>query len=102
VASADGDVADSKLALVAATHFELIVVLVGHHNMHHSARVFLESQRFEPEEVFVFGNVDIDKTETVAVRFEHVRVWGLANLALKLLPHVGYLIRFLFDHHFLL
>ena len=70
--------------------------------MDYTAGIFFESERLKPEEVFFFWNIHIYEAETVAVRFKHVGVWCLTNLALKLFPHVGDLVRLLLDCHFLL
>ena len=69
--------------------------------MDHAAGVFLKCERLEPEKVPLLGDVDINKTETGAVRLENVWIWRFANLTLELLPHVGDLVRLLFHCHLL-
>lgn len=102
VAPADRDVADSEVALVASAHLELSMVSIGHHHVHHPTRVLLKGQRFEPQEVFVLRDFDINEAVAVAVGFENVRVRCLADFALKLFPHVADLVGLLFNRHLLL
>ena len=102
MASANRYITDTQFALVAAAHLELRMIAIWHHDVHHSARVLLKSERLEPEEVLILGDLDVDQAEAVAVRFENVWVGRLANLTLKLLPHVANLIRLFFHGHLLL
>ena len=102
MASANRNIADSQVAFMTTAHLKLSVVAIRHHYMHHTARVLLKGQRLKPEEILLLGDLNIDQTEAVSIRFKNVWVGRLANLALKLLPHVADLIRLLLNCHFLL
>ena len=92
----------TQVALVTAAHLELRMVTIGHHDVHHSTRILLESERLEPEEVLLLGDLDVDQAEAIAVRFENVWVGRLANFTLKLLPHVANLVWLFLHCHLLL
>ena len=70
--------------------------------MHHTTRIFLEGQGFEPEEVSLSRYVDIDKPVPSPIGLENVWIGRLANLTLELLPAVGDAVRPCFYGHLLL
>ena len=100
--SANGYVADPQLTLMPSAHFEMSVFTVRHDHVYHTARILLKCERLKPEEVFVFGDVDVDEAESVSIRFEDVGVGRFADFALELLPYVGDLIWLLLNGHLLL
>ena len=85
-----------------AAKFERFVLSIRHHDVDHSAGVLLKSQRLKPEEVLLLGQFDVNETIAISIGLENVRVGRLADLALKLLPHVAHLVWLLLDSHFLL
>jgi len=70
--------------------------------MHHATWVLFKRQGLEPQEVFILRNVNINQSEPVTVGFEDIGIGGLANLALKLLPHVAHMGCLFLDCHLLL
>ena len=70
--------------------------------MDHAAGVLLEGKRFEPQEVLLLRDVNVDQAVSDAVGLEHVGVRSFADLALELLPHVRDVVSFLLDCHLLL
>ena len=87
---------------MSTTHLELSMVAIWHHNVNHSTRILFEGERFEPEEVFLFWDINVDQSVADPIRLEDIWVRRLADLALELLPHVRDLVRLLFDLHLLL
>jgi len=89
---------------MASSQLEVLLVRIRHDEVDHPGTVLLESQRLQQQVVLVFWDVvlDVDQPVLVVVGLEDVRVRLLADLALKLLPSVGYQVLVFFLLHLLL
>ena len=60
MASANRNVTDSHIRLVASPQLEGGMLLIWHNKVNHSRRVLLEGQGFKPEELSILGDLDVD------------------------------------------
>lgn len=60
MASANRNIADSHIRLVASAQFEGGMLFIRHNKVNHPRGVLLKGQRFKPEELSVLGYLDID------------------------------------------
>ena len=97
MASADTDIIDAEVGVMAAAESHRADMLGRGQYMHHAACIFLQSQRFEDKVVpgllarilltrlvKVLDSRDIDEVILFALALEYVGVGCLADLTLKL------------------